>query len=106
MVKLNIFYHHGNKILEYRPQKPKNLQKAYLVPRSDFVLVFRCALTKKMTLSGQVGFIKLNFDETTLFGMLALPSTIWFGLAIFIMCNAGALPPKSLHFDILADQIG
>ncbi len=50
-----------------------------------------------MTLSGQVGFIKLIFDETTLFGMLALPSTIWFGLAIFI---------KSLHFDILADQTG
>ena len=40
MVKLNIFYHHGNKILELSPQKPENLQKAYLVPRSDFVLVF------------------------------------------------------------------
>ena len=46
MVKLNIFYHYGNKILEYRPQKPENLQKAYLVPRSDFILVFRCALIK------------------------------------------------------------
>jgi hypothetical protein len=57
-----------------------------------------------MTLSGQVGFIKLNFDETTLFGMLALPSTIWFGLAIFIMCNAGALPPGANPYEYVVED--
>ena len=91
-----------------------------------------------MTLSGQAGFIKLNFDyamkkfkltklkikiiaivllyptlvvghniyfdETTLFGMLALPSTIWFGLAIFIKCNAGALPPGAKPYEYVVED--
>ncbi|SOE79067.1 hypothetical protein SAMN05720781_2856 [Fibrobacter sp. UWT3] len=57
-----------------------------------------------MTLSGQVGFIKLDFDYATLFGMLALPSTIWFGLAIFIMCNAGALPPGVKPYEYVVED--
>lgn len=53
-----------------------------------------------MTLSGQVGFIKLFFDETTLFGMLALTKTL------LALNNPRIGSAKSLHFDILADQIG
>ena len=46
----------------------------------------------------------IYFDETTLFGMLALPSTIWFGLAIFIMCDAGALPPGVKPYEYVVED--
>ncbi|OWU99030.1 hypothetical protein [Fibrobacter sp. UWR2] len=43
-------------------------------------------------------------NETTLFGALALPITIWFGLAIFIMCNAGVVPGRSKYQYIVEDD--